>query len=55
MTQQIDISRGRGVGGARMQDGTEGVRMPGAEPYYVAAGRETDVFERAFSKPLEVV
>ena len=55
MTQQIDISRGRG-GAARTQDGAEGMRMPdGPEPYYVAAGREVEVFDACHQRALPVM
>src|SRR5215218_3691763 len=54
MTHQIDISRARG-GAARTQETAEGVRMPGAEPYYVAAGREVEVFDACHQQALPVM
>ena len=55
MTQQIDISRARGAGG-RTQEGAEGVRMPGGpEPYYVATGGETGIFEACHGRGLPVM
>ena len=56
MTQQIEISRGRPGDGMRAHSTAEGVRMPGGhQPYYVAAGREVEVFEACHQRGLPVM
>ncbi|HSU17169.1 CbbQ/NirQ/NorQ/GpvN family protein [Longimicrobium sp.] len=52
MTQPIDITRGRASAGSH----ADGVRQPGgAEPYYVSAGREVEVFAACAERGLPVM
>lgn len=56
MTQPIDISRARTGDASSPHSHADGMRQPGgAEPYYVAAGREVEVFAACHQRGLPVM